>query len=99
MTFTQRIHARRKGEFVPIFRLRLRNGGSIGPDLLKRLWSLAAGSEQVGVARMPLGPPGAESYVVSAQSTPADVASVEAHLRRLLLEKFSTAHIQLTRLA
>jgi hypothetical protein len=36
---------------------------------------------------------------VSAQSTPPDVASVEANLRRLLQEKLSNAHVQLTRLA
>ncbi|HEY6895094.1 MAG TPA: hypothetical protein VI258_13050 [Rhodanobacteraceae bacterium] len=99
MTYTHRMHVYRKPEFVPIFRLRLRNGGSIGPELLKRLWSLAAGSEHVGVSRTLLGPEGAASYVVTAQSAPADVASVEARLRRLLQERLSTAHVQLTRLA
>ena len=97
--FGHRLHIGRKGEFVPIFRLRLHNGGSIGPDLLKRIWSLAVGSERVGVARTLMGPAGAMSYVVTAPSTPSDVSSVETRLRLLLQQNLATAHIQLTRLA
>jgi hypothetical protein len=98
-SFGHRLHVGRKSEFVPIFRLRLHNGGSIGPELLKHIWSLALGSERVGVARTLTGPAGAVSYVVTAPSTPSDVSSVEMRLRLLLQQKLSTAHIQLTRLA
>jgi len=86
---------------VPIFRLRLRNGASIGPTLLKRLWSLAAGCEDVSVARDAVRPGHASihhTYVVSAHSAPADVATVESNLRRLLQDQLSSAHIEVTRL-
>ena len=86
---------------LPIFRLRLRNGASIGPALLKRLWSLAAQSEEVGVSR-DMGRPGHVSvhhtYVVSACGVPHDVATVESNLRILLQERLSAAHVELTRL-
>lgn len=95
----QRLHVGRKGELVPIFKLRLHNGGSIGPDLLKEIWASAVGSERVGVARTSTGPSGVMSYVVTAPATPADVCSVEKRLRFLLQQKLATAYIQLTRLA
>lgn len=86
---------------LPIFRLRLRNGASVGPVLLKRLWSLAAESEEVSVSR-DAGRPGHESanhmYIVSATGVPRDVATVETNLRRLLQERLSAAHVDLTRL-
>jgi hypothetical protein len=86
---------------LPIFRLRLRNGASIGPALLKRLWSLAAESEEVSVSR-DTGRPGHASvhhtYVVSAPGVPWDVATVETNLRRLLQERLSAAHVDLMRL-
>jgi hypothetical protein len=96
-----RLSPRKKTDAVPIFRLRLRNGASIGPTLLKRLWSLAAGSDDVSVSR-DAGRPGHASihhtYVVSANSPPADLSSVELNLRRLLQERLSAAHVELTRL-
>jgi len=86
---------------LPIFRLRLRNGASIGPALLKRLWSLAAQSEEIGVSR-DMGRPGHvcvhHTYVVSARGVPWDVATVETNLRSLLQERLSAAHVELTRL-
>jgi hypothetical protein len=86
---------------LPIFRLRLRNGASIGPVLLKRLWSLAAGSEAVSVSR-DAGRPGHASahpmYIASAPCVPREVATIETTLRRLLQERLSTAHVELTRL-
>lgn len=93
------LHSRRRRDLVPIFRLRLYNGGSIGPVILKRLWALAIGSEDVGVARDSHTNAGAASYLVSATSPPSDVASVEMRLRGLLQERLSAAHIQLTRLS
>jgi hypothetical protein len=86
---------------VPIFRLRLRNGASIGPVMLKRLWALAAESEEVSVSR-DAGRLGHASihhaYVVSAPGVPRDVSTVETNLRRLLQERLSAAHVELTRL-
>ena len=91
----------RPSTMLPIFRLRLRNGASIGPVLLKRLWSLATESEEVSVSR-DAGRPGHASvhqtYFVSAAGTPWDVATVETNLRRLLQERLSAAHVELTRL-
>jgi hypothetical protein len=86
---------------LPIFHLRLRNGASIGPALLRRLWSLAAESEDVSVARDPGRPAHASirhTYVVSAPGVPWDVAGVETKLRSLLQERLSAAHVELTRL-
>ena len=94
-----RPHSARKLDMVPIFRLRLYNGGSIGPAILKRLWALALGSEDVGVARDSHTNGGAASYLVSATSMPIDLISVETRLRHLLQERLSAAHIQLTRLS
>ena len=98
-SYAQRLPQERKRDLVPIFRLRLLNGGSIGPASLKRLWALAAQSDDIGVARDGHGPAGSSSYIVSATSAPSDVASVETRLRRLLQETLLAAHIQLTRLA
>lgn len=86
---------------LPIFRLSLRNGASIGPALLKRLWALATGSEQVSVSRDTARPSHAsvhDMYIVSAPSVPGDVATVETNLRRLLQERLLAAHVELTRL-
>lgn len=95
---SHRLHISPKGEFVPIFRLRLHNGGSIGPQLLKHVWSRALGSERVGVARASMGS-GAVSYVMTAPSTLGDVSSVETRLRLLLQKELPTFNLQLTRLA
>jgi hypothetical protein len=101
MTKTMPQGRHKPGTMLPIFRLRLRNGASIGPVLLKRLWSVAAGSEEVGVSR-DIGRPGHASihhtYVVSAPGIPWDVAAVETSLRHLLQERLSAAHIELMRL-
>lgn len=86
---------------VPIFRLRLRNGASIGPTTLKRVWSTAAGSSDVGVsretrrfgsARIP------HVYVMSGPPHIGDLKSIETRLQTLLQETFAMAHIELTRL-
>jgi hypothetical protein len=89
------------GAMLPIFRLRLRNGASIGPAPLKRLWSLAAESEEVSVSR-DIDRPGHafvhHAYVVSARGIPFDIATVETNLRRLLQERLSMASVELMRL-
>jgi hypothetical protein len=85
---------------VPILRLRLRNGSSIGPTVLKRLWSLASGSDEVRVFR-DLGASGNaavhHTYVVSGPARLLGSVLVENNLRRLLQEQLATAHVELTR--
>lgn len=86
---------------VPVFRLRLRNGGSIGPSELKRIWSIAAASDDVVVSREGswLGNPRSPFvYVMSGPAHLADLSAVEKRLRDLLQETLTTAHIDLTRL-
>jgi len=83
----------------PIFRIRLRNGGSIGPAPLRRLWSLAVGSQDVSVGRDE-GRRGHavayQTYIVSAIAVPHDIKRVETALRRLLEDSLAVAHIELT---
>jgi hypothetical protein len=85
---------------VSIFRLKFHDGASIGPTLLKRIWSLAVGSEDVSVSRdsARAGLSSHDSYVVRALVRPVDLESVESNLRRLLRDRFSAAHIELRRL-
>ena len=84
---------------VPIFRIRLRNGGSIGPDPLRRLWSIALGSQEVSVSRDE-GRPGQtaahQTYTVSAIAVPRDIKTIEVTLRRLLQDRLAAAYIELT---
>jgi hypothetical protein len=87
------------GSMLPIFRIRLRNGGSIGPGPLRRVWSLALGSQNVSVSRNEgrLGrAPAYQTYIVSAIAVPSDMKSLETTLRRLLQDHLSVAHIELT---
>jgi hypothetical protein len=87
--------------YVPIFRLKLRNGASIGPSTLKRIWSLAAMSNEVVVSRDQVrdGPASRHNaYVVSCLVPIGELTSIESTLRRLLQQHLSAAHIELTRL-
>lgn len=91
----------RTANCVPVFRLRLRNGGSIGPSALKRIWSIAAASNDVTVSRESSRLGSARSpfvYVMSGPAQLADLNAVETRLRGLLQEILTTAHIDLTRL-
>ena len=101
MTAMLAARKQRAGTMLPIFRIRLRNGASIGPVLLRRLWSLALGSQDVSVAR-DQGRPGQiaayQTYIVSAIGIPGDVTRVETALRQLLQERLAVAHIELTRM-
>ncbi len=93
--------SRRDGIYVPIFRVRLRNGASIGPVQLKHLWSLAARSEEVSVSRDAGRLAHASihhTYIVSGPANLADLPTIETNLRRLLQERLSAAHVELTRL-
>jgi hypothetical protein len=89
---------RQTDSMLPIFRIRFRNGGSIGPALLRRIWSLALGSEDVSVSRdegRPRQTPAYHTYVVSAIAIPRDMKGVETTLRRLLQDRLAVAHIEL----
>jgi hypothetical protein len=88
----------RKG--VTIFRLIFHNGLTIGPSSLKGLWSRALGSEDVSVSRDSAhrGSSSHETYLVRATVRPTNLESVESNLRRLLHDRFGTAHIELRRL-
>jgi hypothetical protein len=86
---------------VSIFRLKFRDGTSIGPALLKRIWSLAAGSEDVSVSR-DSAPHGLSSmhasYIVGAFVLPRNLDEIEANLRRLLQDRLSGTYVELRRL-
>ena len=83
---------------IVLFRFRLSDGQSIGPAALQKLWSLACGSNDVKVSRAASGPGyGTESHTYSLCGSPktANMPNIEAHLRRLLVEKALTATITL----
>jgi len=71
---------------VPLFKLRLVNGQSIGPLPLRNLWSRACHSDNVSVSRQMerLGTKGQTSYLLHGPANMADLNSVEARLRVLV---------------
>lgn len=73
---------------VPLFKLRLNTGQSIGPQHLKSLWSRACGSSNVSVSRQAVraGPPDKPSYLLHGPANMADLPSVEHRLRSLIVE-------------
>lgn len=101
VTVTLRSGRRNAAEMIPIFRIRLCDGASIGPDTLKRLWLLASGFDRVRVSRNSSQAGLASvrhTYFVKAPLVPADAGVVELKFRRLLRERFPSADVQLTRL-
>ena len=86
---------------LPLFQFRLRNGMSIGPRALGRIWSSASGSPDVKVSRELRRMSNQQSEYVYALSGPAnlyDLPTVEIKLRQLLQESLPTAHVELMRL-
>ena len=90
----------RQPAHVPLFRLRLGSGGSIGPVALKRVWSSAAQSSMVSVSREAVGRGGSHyTYILSGPAHLAlPGAPLEQEIRRLLLGCLVTAHIELSRI-
>ena len=86
---------------LPLFQFRLRNGMSIGPRALGRIWVSASGSSDAKVSRELRRMSNQQSEYVYALSGPAnlfDLPTVEIKLRRLLQESLPTAHVELMRL-
>lgn len=73
---------------VPLFKLRLNAGQSIGPQNLRTLWSRACGSNNVSVSRQILrgGPADKPSYLLHGPANTADLPSIEQRLRTLIGE-------------
>lgn len=82
-----------------MFRFRLSNNQTIGPVLLRKLWSAACHSDNVQVSRVPSGAGyGDRGYVYSLWAAPntPNLHAVEVQLQRLLTETIPAATIQLT---
>ena len=86
---------------VPLFQFRLRNGASIGPTALRRIWTTASGSTEVTVARE-LRRIGTERtdhvYSLSGPANLYDLPTVETRLRDLLQDALVQTYIDLKRL-
>jgi hypothetical protein len=86
---------------VPLFQFRLRNGVSIGPIVLRRIWTTASGSSEVTVARE-LRRVGTERtdhvYSLSGPANLFDLPTVETRLKLLLQDALALAYVELKRL-
>ncbi len=73
---------------VPLFKLRLNAGQSIGPRSLRSLWSKACGSSDVSVTRQTFrtGPTEKPSYLLHGPAGMADLVTIEQRLRDLIGE-------------
>jgi len=86
---------------IPLFRFWLRNGQSIGPVALRKLWASACGSDDVTVTReareMSFG---AQTHTYSLCGPPKtpNLPSIEARLRRMLADTALVATIVHTHL-
>lgn len=71
---------------VPLFKLRLVNGQSIGPSSLRHLWSRACHSDNVSVSRQHerMGTQRQSSYLLHGPANMADLHAIEARLRVLV---------------
>ncbi len=84
---------------VPLFRLRLVSGQSIGPKPLRNLWARACSSDDVSVSRQlaRFGANNQTSYLLHGPANMGDLRSVEQRLRALvdnskLLASISALH-------
>ncbi|HJR73636.1 MAG TPA: hypothetical protein VJ806_08355 [Luteimonas sp.] len=71
---------------VPLFKLRLVSGQSIGPGPLRNLWARACSSNDVSVSRQAarLGANKQTSYLLQGPANTPDLHSVEQRLRALM---------------
>lgn len=92
---------RRSSTQRPVFQFRLRNGSTIGPIMLQRIWENASASGDVSVARA-LRRVGNQKldhvYSLIGPATLFDLATIETKLRHLLQTAMPGVHIELTRL-
>jgi hypothetical protein len=87
---------------VPLFRFWLRNGQSIGPSALRRLWASACGTDDVTVtreAREAAFGPETHTYSLCGSPKTANLQNVEGRLRRLLSDMALSATIIHTHLS
>ncbi len=87
---------------VPLFRFWLRNGQSIGPSALRRLWASACGTDDVTVtreAREAAFGPETHTYSLCGSPKTANLQNVEGRLRRLLADMALSATIIHTHLS
>ena len=88
-------------QHIPLFRFWLRNGQSIGPSALRRLWASACGTDDVTVTREDRAAAyGAQTHTYSLCGSPktANLANVESRLRKMLSEMALAATIVHTHL-
>jgi len=73
---------------VPLFKVRLIAGQSIGPQSLRSLWSKACGSNDVSVSRQAVrgGPAEKPNYLLHGRADTADLPAIEKRLRALVAE-------------
>ena len=87
-------------EQVPVFHLRLGADRSIGPVVLRRIWSTASELEDVSVART-LYPMGRERqeylYALCGPARTGNLDVIESRLRQLLGDAIAGASVTLTR--
>jgi len=86
---------------VPLFQFRLRNGMSIGPVALRRIWSTASQNQHVTVSRELRRLGNLQSgHVYSLNGPPnlGDLPNVETRLRSLLNDVLPEVHVVLVRL-
>ncbi len=71
---------------VPLFKLRLVNGQSIGPKPLHNLWARACSSDNVSVSRQSarFGANQQTSYLLQGPANTADLLAIERRLRELV---------------
>ena len=84
---------------ITLFQFRLSNGQSIGPAVLRRLWSQACSSDDVTVSRhsRPFDAQG-HTYSLCGPARTANLAGIEERLRRLLDKRAIGATTTLVRL-
>ena len=87
---------------VPLFRFWLRNGQSIGPSALRRLWVSACGTDDVTVtreAREAAFGPETHTYSLCGSPKTANLPNIEGRLRRMLADMALSATIIHTHLS
>lgn len=80
------------------FQFRLAPGASVGPALLRQIWSLASASAQVEVSRAQRYNADGYIYSLSAPSNLQNIAEIETRLRGLLTRHLVGAVNSLVRL-